>query len=266
MPRIALGIEYDGSSFHGWQIQRGARTVQESLEKALGCVAAEAITVQCAGRTDCGVHALGQVVHFETEAVRDDRSWLLGTNSNLPQDVSVTWAREVTAEFHARYSALRRTYQYLILERPTRAALWRHRALVLRSPLNHERMQNAGRSLLGEHDFSAYRAAGCQSQSSVRTLHRLDVTRRGPWLAITVTANAFLQHMVRNLVGVLIAIGRGDKPPGWAHEVLMGRDRTRGGVTAVPDGLYLIKVEYPPCYKLPTPLAQHEFPMSCEPE
>lgn len=261
--RLAFGIEYDGSLFHGWQVQGGARTVQACLESAVSQVANEPINVQCAGRTDCGVHAVGQVVHFDTHALRAERSWLLGVNSNLPDDVAVTWVRAVSDEFHARYSALQRTYTYLILERFTRAALSRHRALVSRVHLDDERMSRAARYLLGEHDFSAFRAAGCQSKSSVRNILRLDVTRHGPWLAITVTANAFLQHMVRNLVGVLVAIGRGLYPPEWARDVLLGRDRTRGGVTAAPGGLYLTAVDYASHYGIPDTAVNLGFFLPC---
>lgn len=240
--------------------------MQSCVETAVSSVAAETTIVHCAGRTDTGVHATGQVIHFDTNAVRSQRSWLLGVNSNLPGDVAVTWVRPVATDFHARYSALRRTYRYLLIEQSVRSALWRHHALVLRDKLDHERMAQAGRLLLGEHDFTAFRAAGCQSKTSLRDLQRLDVARHGKLIEITVTANAFLQHMVRNLVGVLLAIGRGDRPPEWAGEVLRGRDRTRGGVTAVPQGLYLAAVEYPSLYDLPKLTAFPGLLTPCERE
>ena len=252
--RIALGIEYDGRAFKGWQLQRHAvRTVQGELERALGIVAARPIRVVCAGRTDTGVHATGQVVHFDTEAERTPRNWTLGTNANLPSDVAVTWAQPVTDRFHARFSALARSYTYLILNRPTRSSLQAGRATWIHHPLDAVRMRDAARALVGTHDFSSYRALGCQAKSPVRTLDRLTVERRGDRILVKVHANAFLHHMVRNIAGVLIAIGRGDRPVGWAEEVLRLRDRTLGGVTAPPDGLYLERVDYPAAFGVPEP-------------
>ena len=252
--RIALGVEYDGSRFHGWQAQQpGVRTAQVTLEAALSKVAAHPLRVVCAGRTDTGVHALGQVVHFDTEARRSERNWLLGTNVNLPPDISVTWAREVDSAFSARFSAISRRYRYFILNRTARSAVLAGRVTWVHRPLDAERMHVAGQALVGEHDFSSYRALGCQAKSPVRTLHSLEVERRGDFLVLSVHANAFLHHMVRNIAGVLIAIGKGDRPVEWAAEVLALRDRTLGGVTAPPEGLYFERVEYPAEFEIPTP-------------
>jgi tRNA pseudouridine38-40 synthase len=248
--RIALGIEYDGSDFHGWQYQGDVRSVQETLEQALSQVADHPVTVHCAGRTDTGVHASGQVVHFETEADRRERSWILGANTNLPDDVNVSWAREMPQSFHARFSAVGRRYRYLIVNRPFRSALWRNRAVWIHRPLDAECMQRAAQALVGTHDFSSYRALACQAKHPVRTLHSLEVRREGELISIEVHANAFLHHMVRNIAGVLIAIGKGDQAESWAKEVLELRDRTLGGVTAPPQGLSLTQVDYPEVFGL----------------
>jgi len=252
--RIAIGIEYDGSAFHGWQLQgHQADTVQAVVEAALGQVAAHPVRVVCAGRTDSGVHAVGQVVHFDSEAERTARNWVLGANANLPPQVAVTWARPVDAAFHARFSAESRSYRYLIVNRPTRSSLLAGRTTWVHRPLDAEAMHAAGQALVGTHDFSSYRALGCQAKSPVRTLHSLTVRRRGELIELRVHANAFLHHMIRNIAGVLIAIGRGDRPPAWAAEVLELRDRTLGGVTAPPDGLYFERVWYPGRFAIPEP-------------
>ena len=248
--KIALGVEYDGSAFHGWQFQGDVRSVQESLELALSRVADHPVTVHCAGRTDTGVHATGQVVHFETDAVRSDRSWILGTNSNLPDDVSVSWARRMPDDFHARFSAVGRHYQYRIINRGYRSALWRNRAVWIHHPLDAAAMHRASQRLVGTHDFSSYRALGCQAKHPVRTIHSLTVRREAEMVIMDVHANAFLHHMVRNIAGVLIAIGKGEQAESWAEEVLALRDRTLGGVTAPPQGLCLTRVDYPPEFGL----------------
>jgi len=248
--KIALGVEYDGSAFHGWQYQGDVRSVQEELEQALSKVADHPVTVHCAGRTDTGVHATGQVVHFETRAKRTIRSWILGSNTNLPDDISISWAKEMPEDFNARFSAVGRHYRYSIINRPFRSALWRHRAVWVHHPLDVPRMRRAAHPLIGTHDFSSYRALGCQAKHPVRTLHRLEVGRSGELVTIEVHANAFLHHMVRNIAGVLIAIGKGDQAEHWAREILELRDRTRGGVTAPPHGLCLTRVDYPDEYGL----------------
>jgi tRNA pseudouridine38-40 synthase len=262
MTRIALGLEYDGTDFVGWQTQPGERSVQSVLERAVSSVADTATHVVGAGRTDAGVHAAGQVVHFDTAASRTERQWLFGINSNLPADVAVRWVRSVDTEFNARRSALRRRYRYLLVERGARPALARRNAWWMREPLDYGAMTAAASYWLGEHDFSAFRAAGCQSKTAMRYLYRVTVRHAAPFVAIEVTANAFLQHMVRNMVGVLVAIGRGREQQ-WAREVLASRDRTCGGVAAPPCGLSLVAVEYPERYDLPPaePRApwSHEF-------
>ncbi len=250
--RIALGLEYDGSAFAGWQVQEpGVRTVQACVEAALSRIADHPVRLICAGRTDAGVHATAQVVHFDTTARRPLHAWVLGTNSHLPEAVAVRWAREVPEDFHARFSARSRCYRYLILNRPVRPTFLARRVTWTHRPLDEARMAEAARDLVGEHDFSAYRALGCQARSPVRTVHRLEVLRRGELVVLEVEANAFLHHMVRNMAGVLMEIGTGRRPVGWAREVLEGRDRTLGGVTAPPDGLYFVGVRYPERYGLP---------------
>ncbi|QKT04596.1 tRNA pseudouridine(38-40) synthase TruA [Ectothiorhodospiraceae bacterium 2226] len=249
--RLALGIEYDGTGFHGWQTQDGPRTVQATLEAALSKVADAPVTVVAAGRTDAGVHAAAQVVHFDTDARRSERGWTFGANSHLPRNISVTWAREVPVSFHARFSARRRRYRYVIYNRPVRSALWDTRAAWEYRALDAERMHEAAQTLLGAHDFTSFRCSACQAKSPYRTLEALDVARHGPSVVLDVQANAFLHHMVRNLAGVLMAIGMGKQPVEWARAVLEARDRREAGVTAPAQGLYLAGVEYPEEYALP---------------
>ncbi|MEW6353314.1 MAG: tRNA pseudouridine(38-40) synthase TruA [Pseudomonadota bacterium] len=253
--RVALGVEYNGTSFCGWQTQDGARTVQACVEQALTRVADHPVKVIAAGRTDAAVHAAGQVVHFDTTAVRSERSWVFGANTHLPHDVSVLWACPVSEDFHARFSARARHYRYVILNRAVRPALLNARVSWYYRPLDAARMSAAAAYLLGEHDFSSYRALACQAKSPVRTVHRLDVTRHGELVVIDIAANAFLHHMVRNIAGVLMSIGSGEHEPVWAREVLEARDRTLGGVTAPPQGLTLMAVEYPEAFGLPQPPA-----------
>lgn len=249
--RFAAGLEYDGSAFFGWQTQSHARSVQQILNAAIGVVANEPISSAAAGRTDTGVHACGQVVHFDTGAERSLRSWLLGINSNLPPDTAVQWVRAVPSDFHARYSALARTYRYVILNREVRSALERYRAWCCRGSLAQERMAEAGAYLIGEHDFSAFRGAGCQARSPMRRLERLVVTRAGEYVHVEVRANGFLYHMVRNIVGALVRVGIGDAEPGWMAALLACRDRRQGAPTAPPEGLYLAEVHYPAELALP---------------
>lgn len=243
--RFALGVEYDGRSFSGWETQPGACTVQAVIEQALSRVANHTINTVCAGRTDSGVHAFGQVVHFDSEARRSERAWVFGANANLPRSVSITWARPMGEEFHARFSAHSRWYQYVIFNRAVRSAILHGKCTWECQQLDHQLMQAAGDYLLGEQDFTSYRALACQAKNPVRTVHRLEVIRRGDLVIVDVVANAFLHHMVRNMVGVLMAVGKGKREPVWARQVLAARDRARGGVTAPPDGLYLMGVDYP---------------------
>ena len=248
MPRIVLGIEYDGSTFYGWQSQNGRRTVQTELEAALSKVANEPITVICAGRTDAGVHAYEQVVHFDTQAERSMYGWMMGGNTQLPDDVRIIWARPAVDDFHARYSAIARFYRYIILNRAMKSALLRKQATWCYLPLDAERMHQAAQHLIGDHDFSSFRAQGCQSKSPHRIMHFIDVYREREQVIIDISANAFLHHMVRNIAGVLIEIGTGKRPVDWTEQLLHIKDRDQGGVTAPPDGLYLGGVYYPEHY------------------
>lgn len=249
--RIAAIVEYDGSNFSGWQWQDDAPSVQQAVEKALSQVADAPIRVTTAGRTDAGVHASAQVIHFDTNALRSDYAWLRGGNSNLPDSVALLWASEVDPEFHARFAATGREYHYVILNRSVRPTYLARRVTHEYRPLDVERMQAAAQYLPGTHDFSSFRAMQCQAKSPVRTLRELTVTRHGEFIVIKAAANAFLHHMVRNLAGVLMDIGAGEKEPEWAREVLNACDRTLGGVTASPNGLYLTAVEYPAHFNIP---------------
>jgi tRNA pseudouridine38-40 synthase len=224
MPRIALGIEYDGSAFRGWQSQAHATGIQSLVERALAAVADHPVEVTAAGRTDAGVHALMQVVHFDTTAERTERGWMLGATSNLPKQITVLWARGVSDAFHARYSAQARSYRYYILNRPVRAAIGADYVSWVREPLDEGRMHAAAQFLLGEHDFSSFRAAQCQARTPMRRVFEVSVQRFGAVLELQITANAFLHHMVRNIAGVLIAIGTGERPIDWTREVLEARD------------------------------------------
>lgn len=250
--RVALGIEYDGTNFSGWQVQPEQRTVQSSLEHAISIVADQAVKTVAAGRTDSGVHALQQVVHFDTDALRDERSWILGLNTNLPSDINVVWARPVDDDFSARFSAVRRTYRYLILNRISRSAIHNNKMWWYFQKLDEQRMQAAADILVGHHDFSAFRAKLCQAKSPMKTVEDITVTRHDDCIAIDVTAQSFLHHMVRNLVGVLVPIGEGRQPVEWAERVLQSKQREQGGITSPPDGLYFVNVEYPQQYALPT--------------
>ncbi len=227
--RIAIGVEYNGAGYHGWQRQADKDSVQHRLEQALSKVADHPVVLSCAGRTDKGVHALGQVAHFDTRVRRSDRGWLLGANSSLPADISVTWVRPVAEDFHARFHATARYYRYVILNRLSRPAVLADQACWFHPPLDTERMQSAAQYLVGEHDFTSYRAVGCQSKSVIRVVEFIRISRAADFVYIDVKADAFLHHMVRNIAGVLLAVGAGRQPPGWAREVLDARDRTWGG-------------------------------------
>ncbi len=249
--RIALGIEYDGRAFCGWQFQDHSPSVQEAVEKALSKVANHFVRVVCAGRTDSGVHATEQVIHFDTEVRRETYQWVKGVNANLPESITILWAEEVSDDFHARFKAFRRAYRYVIFSRPVRPSYlnglvsWDYRKL------DEQRMQEAAHHLIGEHDFSSYRALGCQAKSPVRILHQFDISRQGNFIFLDIEANAFLHHMVRNMAGVLMTIGAGEQEPAWAKEILELKDRTLGGITAAPHGLYLVRVDYPQEFVLP---------------
>jgi len=249
--RVALAVEYDGTPYCGWQYQDHSPSVQEHVEKALSKVANGPVRVICAGRTDTGVHATAQVIHFDTEVMRSMHSWVFGANANLPDSISVLWAQEVDREFHARFSAIRRRYRYVILNRRIRHALLANRVVWEYRPLDEARMAAAAAYLVGEHDFSSYRALACQAKSPVRTLYQLDVSRQGELVILDLEANAFLHHMVRNIAGVLMTIGAGEQEPEWAKKVLELRDRTLGGITARSGGLYLTGVDYPAEFDLP---------------
>lgn len=256
--RIAAILEYDGARFAGWQWQAPehqaprVRTVQAEVEAAFSRIANAPVRVVVAGRTDAGVHACAQVIHFDTEARRTPVSWVRGANTYLPREIAIVWADEIDPKFHARFSATGRRYRYVILNRGVRPSLLAARVTWEYRRLDVEAMQAAADSLLGTHDFSAYRAVQCQAKSPVRELRALDVRRRGELVVIDVYANAFLHHMVRNLAGVLLTIGAGERGVGWAREVLETRDRTQGGITAPPDGLYLSGIEYPSHFGIPS--------------
>ncbi|MDO6569980.1 tRNA pseudouridine(38-40) synthase TruA [Gilvimarinus sp. 2_MG-2023] len=252
MHRIAMAVEYKGSSFHGFQVQPGGlSTVQGALHKALSIIANEPIALVCAGRTDAGVHASNQIVHFDTLAQRPEKAWTRGLKAYLPDDISIHWATEVTPQFHARFSAQARTYRYLIADGCAKPALLHDQLTWSRDRLDIDRMREAAQDLVGEHDFTSYRAVQCQAHSPVRCIEHLTLVRKGELIVLEVRANAFLHHMVRNIVGVLMAIGTGSKPVEWAREVLEAKDRRLGGVTAPPHGLYLVQVEYDQGFALP---------------
>lgn len=249
--RIAMAVEYDGSGYSGWQIQKEtSNTIQAVVESAISKVADEPIRVHVAGRTDTGVHATAQIIHFDTVAERTERSWVFGTNANLPKDVVTVWSKPVSDEFHARFSAVRRAYRFVIYSRAVRPTFLAGRVTWTHKPLELTRMAEAAKHLIGEHDFSSFRAVGCQANSPVRTITSVEVSQQGPYTYIDIEANAFLYHMVRNIAGVLMKIGTGEAEPAWCGEVLRLKDRTQGGVTAPAAGLYLVGVEYPPEFGL----------------
>lgn len=250
--RIALCLEYDGAGFAGWQSQPGGRTVQDVLEHALAQIAGAPTRVVCAGRTDAGVHALAQVIHFDVAANRPQTAWVRGVNAHLPAAAAVRWAVPVDENFHARFSAQSRAYRYLLLNRPERPGLLSGRVGWCHRPLDLAAMQDAATCLIGEHDFTSFRAAECQAKSPVKTMHEFTVMRQGELVVFDCRANAFLHHMVRNLVGALVHVGTGRQPATWLAELLAARDRRLGAPTYAPDGLYLAGVEYDRQWALPT--------------
>jgi tRNA pseudouridine38-40 synthase len=249
--RIALGIAYDGAPFAGWQSQPAGNTVQDRLEAALATIAGHPVRLTAAGRTDAGVHATAQVAHFDVAVARPESAWVRGTNAGLPAAIAVQWSTEVDAEFHARYSATSRTYVYVLYNHPVRPSVLAGKVGWFHLPLDVERMQIAAQALVGAHDFSAFRSAECQASTPVRQLARAAVERRGDYVVVELAANAFLHHMVRNVVGCLVHVGKGAAPPEWVGEVLAGRDRSRAAATFGPDGLYLAGIAYPERWKLP---------------
>lgn len=257
--RLAGGLEYDGSRFQGWQVQASEPTIQSCLERALSSVANHPVSVTASGRTDSGVHALEQVFHFDSEAGRSERSWVLGMNSHLPEGISGLWIRQVDDSFHARFSAFSRRYCYVILNRQVRPALETGRVAWCREPLDAEAMNEAAQILQGEHDFTSFRASGCQARHPVREVREISVRRRGAYLFLDISANAFLYHMVRNIAGSLMMVGRGEEPPQWLDRVLNARDRESAGMTAPAEGLYFVKARYPTQYGLPARVRAFPF-------
>lgn len=249
--RLAIGVEYNGHDFFGWQAQEKLPTIQGKLEEALTKIADEPIKIFCAGRTDAGVHATGQVVHFDTQSVRNLRAWTLGTNSHLPSSIAVRWVKEVDDEFHARFTAIARRYRYIIYNHSLRSALTATKVTWYYHPLDIATMQTAAAYLIGEHDFSSFRSAQCESTSPMRNMQEILISRQKDFVIIEIQANAFLHHMVRNIVGVLMEIGTGWKSPDWMLEVLNSKDRRVAAETASAHGLYLSKVIYPEKYDFP---------------
>lgn len=250
--KLALGIEYDGSAYYGWQRQEKVPSIQACLEYALSRVANEPVTVFCAGRTDSGVHATGQVVHFETRSHRTDATWTLGVNANLQMDIAVRWVAIVTEYFHARFSATARRYRYIIYNHRLRPALFADGLTHYQQLLDVQKMMRAGQCLLGENDFTSFRAVHSQSSFSWRNLYYLRVTRKGRYIMVDIKANSFVYHMVRNIIGSLIEVGCGNRPESWIAELLVQRDRTLAAPTAPAKGLYLVEVNYPSRFSLPS--------------
>ena len=258
--RVAIAFEYDGRRFHGWQFQKsGVRSVQAELEKAVAKVADHPVDLVCAGRTDAGVHASFQIAHFDTPSVRNLRSWVMGMNTALPDDIAVHWAGNGVDDFHARFSAVYRRYRYIIYNHAVRPGIQRGQVSWNFRPLDEHRMHQAAQALIGEHDFTSFRAAGCQSRTPVRYMERIAVTRSGNYVVIDVQANAFLHHMVRNIAGALMDVGTGKESVDWVGDVLEARDRKLAGVTAPPHGLYLVDVGYPDGYGIPKALCGPGF-------
>ncbi|MDT8363379.1 MAG: tRNA pseudouridine(38-40) synthase TruA [Nitrosomonas sp.] len=249
--KIALVLEYDGRGYCGWQKQSARPSIQSELESALSRIACQPILTVAAGRTDAGVHALYQVVHFETEVIRPMTAWVRGVNALLSPTLSVLWAKEISHNFHARFSAIGRTYRYYLLNRPVRPGILKGKVGWIHDPLDLRLMQAAARLLVGIHDFSAFRSAECQAKNAVRQIYKLEITQQGQLLIFELRANAFLQHMVRNIVGSLVYVGKRRYPVEWIQMVLTGRDRALAAPTFSPDGLYLAGVHYPDTWHLP---------------
>ncbi|GAA0791622.1 MULTISPECIES: tRNA pseudouridine(38-40) synthase TruA [Pseudomonadati] len=249
--RIALGVEYDGSNYFGWQRQAEVDSVQAQLEKALSYIANKSVEVLCAGRTDSGVHGTGQVVHFETDVERPMSAWTFGVNTQLPDTIAVRWAKEVDDSFHARFSATARRYRYIIYNHALRPGILRQGVSHYHGDIDESRMHQAAQLLLGEHDFTSFRAVQCQSNTPFRNVHHVRVTRQGMYIMVDIKANAFLHHMVRNIVGSLIEVGLGNQPVDWLGQLLVAKDRNLAAATAKPNGLYLVDVTYPEQYDLP---------------
>ncbi|RJT45369.1 tRNA pseudouridine(38-40) synthase TruA [Rahnella woolbedingensis] len=249
--RVALGVEYNGSAYFGWQRQNDAASVQECLEKALSRVANSPIVVLCAGRTDAGVSATGQVVHFDTPVLRKDAAWTMGVNTHLPKDIAVRWCANVSEDFHARFSATARRYRYVIYNNRYRSAILHTGVTHVHMPLDVEKMQLAGQALLGENDFTSFRASQCQSRTPWRYVMHLNVSRHGHYVVVDIKANAFVHHMVRNIVGSLVEIGAGNQPVSWMSELLAAKDRNLAAATGKSEGLYLVSVDYPEKFLLP---------------
>ena len=257
--RVALGVSYDGHPYDGWQSQPSGRTVQDQLERALGRFADQRISTLCAGRTDAGVHGLMQVVHFDTGLRREDFSWVRGTNTFLPADIAVQWARPVPEAFHARNSAKARHYAYVLLESPVRPSVEAGRVGWVFRPLDGDAMREAAAHLAGEHDFTSFRASSCQSPTPVKRLAPVGISRRGPYWRFEFEANAFLHHMIRNIMGCLVHVGQGVHPPGWMREVLQARSRDAAAPTFSPDGLYFLGPAYDAQWGLPSQAAAYDW-------
>jgi tRNA pseudouridine38-40 synthase len=258
--RIAIGVAYDGRPFAGWQSQPSGNTVQDRLEAALAAIGGAPVRLAAAGRTDAGVHASAQVAHFDTDALRPESAWVRGTNAHLPAAIAVQWACEIAPEFHARYSATARTYRYVLYNHPVRPSVLAGLVGWFHLPLDAEAMRAGARHLVGEHDFSAFRSAECQARTPVRTLERVAVERHGDYVVFELVANAFLHHMVRNVVGALVYVGKGAHPAEWLRELLAGRNRDRAAPTFGPEGLYLTEVRYPGRWQLPPFAPMLPFP------
>jgi tRNA pseudouridine38-40 synthase len=251
--RVAAIVEYDGTDFSGWQSQAHSVSLQDAVQDAVGFVAGHPVVAICAGRTDAGVHAIGQVIHFDTVAVRTPRAWVLGVNTKLPPAIALQWAGEVAAGFHARHAASRRIYRYIILNRSARSALQRTRTAWIHRSLDAGAMHSAAQALIGEHDFSAFRSIECQSKTPVRKVERIEVRRSGDTVWMEIEANAYLHHMVRNIVGTLLDVQREPDPKGAMARILAGGERRKAGITAPAAGLYLWRVEYPAVFGIPAP-------------